>query len=388
MARLYSFQGNHYLMLQCSNFADICRDNELTFFTGVPDSTYKSWMSFLEEDHPEFTNVPTVNECEATAVAAGYHLATGKYPVIYMQNSGFGKTVNPLTSLCGPDIYRIPALLMIGWRGEPGKPEAHQHRQIGRIMTDLLDLLDVRHAILSEDTNEAREQVREAVNYMKTENLPYALVIRKGVFEPLEAKPKRESDLMSREEAIFAILEHITDEDILVSTTGKTSRELHEACQDLGRTAQNRFYNPGGMGCAPSIALGIALQKPTSKVFTMDGDGALLMQMGALATIGTQQPANFHHILFDNHAHESTGGQINNSGAVDFRSLAKSCGYKGALIVHSKDELSAVFPEFAKVDGPVMLVVKIRTGSRANLSRPEEPLEIKRKFMEHLERLS
>lgn len=375
-------------MLRCNEFAEICKNFNLTFFTGVPDSTYKSWMSFLEEDHPGFTNVPTVNECEATAVCAGYHLATGKFPVLYMQNSGFGKTVNPLTSLLGPDIYKIPALLMIGWRGEPGKPEAHQHRQIGRIMTDLLDLLDVRYSILSDDAGEAANQINEAVNYMKIESQPYALVVRKGVFEPLEAKPRPASDLMSREEAIFAIMEHISDEDILVSTTGKTSRELNEAYQQLERTTANKFYNPGAMGCAPSIALGVALQKPHSRVFTMDGDGALLMQMGALATIGIQQPSNYYHILFDNNAHESTGGQINNSDAVDFRALAKSCGYKDATIVRSKDALAEEFPKFAEADGPVMLVVKIRTGSRPDLSRPEEPLEIKRKFMEHLDTLS
>jgi len=375
-------------MLRCNEFAEMCKEFDLTFFTGVPDSTYKSWMSFLEEENPGFTNVPTVNECEAAAVGVGYHLSTGKFPVLYMQNSGFGKTVNPLTSLLGPDIYKIPALLMIGWRGEPGKPEAHQHRQIGRIMTDLLDLLDVRYCILSKDVGEAASQINEAVNYMKSESHLYALVVRKGVFEPLEAKQKPTSDLMSREEAILAIMEHISEKDILVSTTGKTSRELNEAYQQLGRKTANKFYNPGAMGCAPSIALGVALQKPNSRVFTMDGDGALLMQMGALATIGKQQPSNYHHILFDNNAHESTGGQINNSDAVDFPALAKSCGYKDATIVRSKDELAEAFPKFADADGPLMLVVKIRTGSRADLSRPEEPLEIKRKFMEHLDPLS
>jgi len=375
-------------MLRCDDFADICGKYGLTFFTGVPDSTYKPWMSFLERDDTGFTNIPAVNECEATAVSAGYHLSTGKFPVLYMQNSGFGKTVNPLTSLCGPDIYNIPILLMIGWRGEPGKPEAHQHRQIGRIMTNLLEVLDVPYAVLSDDAVEAENQVQEAVQYLEDKNLPYALVVRKDVFEPLETKPETESMLMKREDAILTILNHISDQDILVSTTGKTSRELNEALTQQDRENVNAFYNPGAMGCASSIALGIALQKPNIRIFTMDGDGALLMQMGALATIGKQQPRNYHHILFDNNAHESTGGQINNSDAVDFAELAKTCNYRNSWTINSREQLEKIFPEFSRAEGPVMLVVKIRTGSRGDLSRPDEPVVLKQKFMQHLRTLS
>ena len=368
-------------MLKCQEFAEICRSFDLTFFTGVPDSTYKSWMSFLEGDHPGFTNVGTVNECEATAISAGYHLATGKFPVLYMQNSGFGKTVNPLTSLCGPDIYRIPVLLMIGWRGEPGKPEAHQHRQIGRIMTDLLDLMEIPYEIISDEAAAVRESVQTAVRHLESESLPFALVVRKGIFEPLYSEPAADAAQMTREGAIRLILEYLDEKDIIVSTTGKTSRELNEVLRERKSPGQNAFYNPGAMGCASSIGLGIALQKPQTRVFVMDGDGALLMQMGALTTIGKQQPKNYRHILFDNHAHESTGGQRTNADAVDFQSLARSCEYNYTTLARNEAELRDRVPDFLESTGPAMLIVQVRIGSRPDLSRPAEPVEIKRQFM-------
>lgn len=375
-------------MIKCQDFAELCRRHDLTFFTGVPDSTFKSWMAYLESPHKDFTNVAAVNECEATAVAAGYHLASGKPAVLYLQNSGLGKTVNPLTSLCGPEVYNIPLLMMIGWRGEPGKKEAHQHRQMGVVTPELLELLGIPYQLLPEDITAAEAVIKYTLDKINTTSLPAAVLVRKGIFEPLASRSEPDSPLCSREKMIKQLLGFIDERDILVSTTGKTSRELNEAALEMGIKAANRFYNPGAMGCAPSIALGISLQKPDSRVFVMDGDGALLMQMGVLATIGKQQPANFHHIVFDNQAHESTGGQPTNSDAVNFRDMALASGYRSAIEISTTDEIDQAFGAFARQAGPNMLIVKIKIGSRSDLTRPaDSPIERKQAFMRYLDHL-
>jgi len=365
----------------------IFRKNGLTFFCGVPDSTFKDWMKFLADGRgPE--NIVTVNECEAVALCAGYHLGTGKIGVAYMQNAGEGHTVNPIASLCDPEVYSIPLLLMIGWRGEPGKPDEPQHRKMGKITLPLLDVLGIPYSVLEDDPRKIERELGKAVDYMKKKNAPYAIVIRKGLVQEYGQKKEAvQSCEMLREDAIKAIVDSLKPEDVVVSTTGKTSRELFEYrdCKKQGH--QRDFYTVGSMGCAAPIALGIAMQNKRKRVFIFDGDGAVLMHMGTLATIGHYAPKNLYHIVFDNESHESTGGQPTVSPTVDFAKVALACGYKKAHEVKAENELEMKFKDMIKHDGPSMLVVKVRKGSRPDLGRPTTtPIENKSALMKFLSR--
>lgn len=371
-------------MIKCKDFYELCKKYELTFFSGVPDSTFKSWMSFLDKNKKNLTNIPTVNECEAVAICAGYHLATGKIGVLYMQNSGFGKTINPITSLCDPKVYSIPLLLMIGWRGEPGEKDAFQHHKMGPMTPDLLDLLEIPYEIITDDIIALDEILKKAKNYMLKNNKSFALVVRRGIFEKLEEKIGVNTKFPSREEAIEAIIKQLNGDEIIISTTGKTSRELFEQRQKNNKNFDHDFYNIGAMGCAQSIALGVALNKK-KKVFVFDGDGSVLMQMGALVTIGHFCPENFYHIIFDNQAHDSTGGQPTFSNTVDFKKIALGCNYKHAETVNSINKLEENFGKFKNNRGPRMLIIKIRKGARKNLVRPPmHPRDHKIHFMKYL----
>jgi phosphonopyruvate decarboxylase len=371
-------------MIKCTDFQKLCKKHNFTFFTGVPDSAFKSWMSFLDENRKDLTNIIAVNECEAAAISAGYHLSTGKIGVIYMQNDGFGKTVNPLTSLCDSEVYSIPTLLMIGWRGEPGKKDAPQHKKMGNILLQLLELLEIPYEIISDDLKKLDKTFENAKKYMNEKSRPYAIIVKKGIFESSESKEKDIANKMSREEALKTIMKYL-DKETIVSTTGKLSRELFEYRIDKKQGHESDFYNIGAMGCAQSIALGIALQKKDKKVLVFDGDGAVLMQMGSITTAGHYTPKNFYHIIFDNQAHDSTGGQPTCSDTVNFIEVALACGYKTGEIVKTKEELEKVFPKFKKGKGPSILVVKVKKGARSDLGRPTKtPIEYKLDFMKSL----
>jgi len=371
-------------MIKCKGFYNICKKNNLTFFSGVPDSTFKSWMSYLDENKKSLTNIPAVNECEAVAICAGYHLSTGKIGIAYMQNSGLGKTINPLTSLCDPKVYSIPILLLIGWRGEPGLKDASQHHKMGPITTKILDTLEIPYTIIDDNIKKLEKTIKKATRYMTENNSPYALVVRKNIFETLTNKKEEKNNLMSREEAIKIILKNIDEDTLYVSTTGKISRELFENHVD-DNLCENDFYNIGAMGCAQSIALSISLQKKNKKILVFDGDGSVLMQMGALATIGSKKPSNFYHIIFDNKAHDSTGGQPTVSNYVDFTKIAEACGYKKTKKVSDQKSLKEEIKKIKKESGPYMLVVKVKKGARKNLGRPNlPPKEHKKIFMKKI----
>jgi phosphonopyruvate decarboxylase len=359
---------------------------ELTFFSGVPDSTFKGWMSFLSEAHGrKLTHLIACNECEAVALAAGYHLVTGKIGTVYLQNSGEGKTVNPLTSLCDREVYSIPLIMMIGWRGQPGQRDEPQHRKMGRITLPLLDVLEIPHFLLPGDQVKAEKTVAQAKEIAASSRAPVALIIREDVIDDLSpdsaALPVRE---MSREEAIQTVVDILESNAVIVSTTGKTSRELFEYRLSRGDTPRD-FYTVGSMGCAASIAHAIAMTLPDRSVYIFDGDGALLMQLGSLATIGHYGPPNLRHIVFDNAAHDSTGGQPTVSPTVDFAAVARACGYHSAVTAETRRELKKIFADLRKQCGPAMVVVKVKKGSRKSLGRPTAtPIENKERFMEWL----
>lgn len=373
--------------MKCAELYRILKEKGIDFFSGVPDSTFKDWIKFLGDMHGKgLTNIIACNECEATAIIAGHHLATGRIGVLYMQNAGLGKTVNPITSLTDPEVYSIPVLLMIGWRGRPGKKDEPQHRKMGRIMLPLLDVLEIPYALMPPDIKKAKEAVTRAVDSIKSNNAPYALIITNEVFETYEQKNETKQDYeMSREDAIKEIANTLDKKDIIVSTTGKTSRELFEYREAKKYGHQNDFLTVGSMGCAASIAHGIALEKPDRKVFIFDGDGAAIMQMGAWTTIGHYKSKNVFHIIFDNCAHDSTGGQPTVSNTVDFEQIALACGYKTAKTVVERKDLTKALKYLKSSGGPVMLVIKVKKGSRKDLGRPTiSPIENKKSFMDFL----
>jgi len=359
-------------MIGAKELYSIFEANEVDFFTGVPDSTFKGFMSFLAQN--PVTNIVACNECEAIALAAGYHLATGNVGVAYMQNAGLGKTVNPITSLCDPEVYGIPMLLMIGWRGEPGKPDEPQHRKMGKITLDLLDTLGISYKIMEDP----KEDIKHLLTLAKKNNSPTALIIKKGEVE----KPKSESDesaLMSREKAIGIVMDNLSD-DVLISTTGKTSRELFEY-RVTNKTEPSDFYTVGSMGCCSSIGLGVALNTKR-RVVVLDGDGAVLMQLGSLATIGHYKPGNLLHIVFDNQAYDSTGGQPTVSSTVDLSKVARESGYGWSESVKTVEELNDAMKTKS---GPGMIVVRVKRGARKDLGRPTKtPSQNKKSFMDVL----
>jgi len=356
---------------------------DLNFFTGVPDSTFKDWMKFLADNHGQgLSNIIACNECEAIAIAAGYYLATGKLGVVYMQNAGQGKTVNPLTSLCDPEVYSIPLIMMIGWRGEPGKKDEPQHKKMGRVMIPLLEVLEIPYKLMPTEIEDAKKTINGLKEIALEKKTPVALIIKKGSFEKYKAKKKQVTNYeMNREEAIRVIIDNLEGKEIIISTTGKTSRELFEyrvARKEVSRD----FYTVGSMGCSASIALGIALQKKDKQVVVFDGDGAVIMQMGALATIGHYQPKNLMHIVFDNSTYDSTGGQPTVSTTVDFQKIALANGYKNSQIVSGKNELIKEIKNIQESEGPNMLIVKVNKGARKDLGRPTStPIENKDSFM-------
>ncbi len=377
-------------MISSDDLFKVFSKNDLTFFTGVPDSTFKGWMSFLEKNHDEkLTQIIAVNECEAVGIAAGFHLSTGKVAVVYMQNSGEGKTVNPLTSICDSEVYSIPLILMIGWRGEPGVQDEPQHKKMGCVMIPLLETLEIPFMFLPSSIEDAEEVIEELKNTALKKSMPVALIVRKGIIPPekknISSKNNVFKGLMNREDAIKIIVDELKGDEIIVSTTGKTSRELFEYRVERKQDPHD-FYTVGGMGTASSIGLGVALKKTGRKVVVFDGDGSVLMQMGALATIGHYQPKNFTQIVFDNKSHDSTGGQKTASGTVDFEKIALACGYNNVCVVEKKHDLVNALDKTSSFQGPNMIVVNVRKGARKDLGRPTTtPVENKKSFMDFIE---
>ena len=374
--------------MKSKNLLNLFRNEGFSFFTGVPDSTLKSWLNLINElDGTGQSNIIACNECEAVAIATGYNLATGKIGIVYMQNAGFGKAINPLTSLTNPEVYSIPILLMIGWRGEPDQNDQPQHTKIGRILIPLLETLGIPYSILPQDVDEIRSILKRAKTYFKEKSAPYAIIIKRNFFDQDKKEINQQIRYdMTREEAIQIILQNINDDMKIFSTTGKTSRELYELRVTRGEKPYD-FYTIGSMGCSPSIALGFALNSKL-KTIVIDGDGALIMQMGVMATIGHYKPKNFYHILIDNNSYDSTGGQPTVSNTVNFEQVCISNGYNSAKTVETKEELINSLNEIFLSNGPYLLIIKVQKGYRNNLGRPNtSPLQNKANFIQHYNKL-
>ena len=373
-------------MTNCEKFYELLKQKDINFFTGVPDSLLKSFCAYITDNVDPENHVISANEGGAIALASGYHLSTGKIGMAYMQNSGQGNAINPLVSLADSEVYSIPMLLLIGWRGKPEEKDEPQHIKQGKITLSLLDALDIPYKILPNSMEEIKEVLEEALNYMKEKNAPFALVVKKNTFEKYDLKNKTENFLeLSREEAIKLVTSKLSDEDIIVSTTGKISRELFEYRESIRQGHEKDFLTVGSMGHSSKIALGIALQKPDRQVYCFDGDGSVIMHMGSLAIIGQQNPKNFKHIVFNNGAHDSVGGQPTAGFNVDISTIAIACGYKQAWKAESEPEVIEKLNLMKSASGPVILEIKINKGAREDLGRPTTtPLENKKSFMDFL----
>lgn len=361
---------------------------EFDFFAGVPDSRLKALCSFLMDRYglDPAHHVIAANEGNAAALAAGYHLATGKTPVVYLQNSGLGNVVNPVASLLNGKVYGIPCLFLVGWRGEPGVHDEPQHSFQGEITLELLKTLDIPYFVIGKDTAEGQVRSKlEEYRALFAQGRQAAFVVRKGALE-YEGKTVYSNPYpMSREEAIRRILAAAGD-DPVVSTTGKASRELYELRQARGQGHGHDFLTVGSMGHSSSIALGIAAQRPDRRVWCLDGDGAALMHLGAMALIGANKPANLVHVVLNNQAHESVGGMPTVAGALDLPAMANACGYPSAASVDGPEGLDRALEEAKAGNRLAFIEVKCALGARADLGRPATtPQENKAAFMENLE---
>ncbi len=342
------------------------------FYTGVPDSLLAPFCDCLMKRYgtDPAHHIVAANEGNAAAIAAGYHLATGKIPVVYMQNSGEGNIVNPAASLLHEKVYAIPVLFVIGWRGEPGTQDEPQHTYQGAVTCRLLEDLGIEYAVVGPQTQEGQlHLVMQRFRQLFSEGICAALVVRRGVLEQEQQAGDQNAYQMEREEAIRRIAEAAGTDPVIV-TTGKAGRELFEIRTANRQGHQTDFLTVGSMGHCSSIALGIAIHKPDTKIWCVDGDGAVLMHMGALAVAGAASPQNLVHIVINNGAHESVGGMVNAARDLELAAVAGTCGYRYAVCVERYEDLDAELERARTGAGLRMIEVKCAVGSRKDLGRP------------------
>lgn len=360
---------------------------EFEFFTGVPDSQLKPLCNYLMATYGiSDKHVIAANEGNAVGLAAGYHLATGKVPVVYMQNSGLGNIINPVASLMNDKVYGIPCVFIVGWRGEPGVHDEPQHIYQGEVTVKLLEDMDIATFIIGKDTTE--EELSAKMTEFKTilaKGKQVAFVVRKGALE-FDGKVKYTNDNKMVREEIIEHIATVSDTDVVVSTTGKASRELFEIRERRGQTHGSDFLTVGSMGHSSSIALAIARQKPDRKVWIIDGDGALLMHMGSMALLGANAPRNVVHVVINNGAHETVGGMPTVAEKIDLCKIADGCGYPNFISVDSFEALDEALRAAKGRDELSFIEVKCSIGARDDLGRPTTTAkENKENFMKYLE---
>jgi phosphonopyruvate decarboxylase len=382
-------------MIQAQDFISACSSREYSFYTGVPCSFLKPLINYVIQS-PDVDYITSTSEGEAVGIASGAYLA-GHKAVVMCQNSGLGNTINPLTSLCFP--FRIPILLIVTLRGEPGLNDEPQHELMGQITGELLETLHIQWDFFPDAPEKICTVLDRAEREMIKTGLPFALIMKKGdvaknelfydcikrnQFETM-TEGKFQSKLenrMTRFESIKIIREEFGNNDAIIATTGKIGRELFT----LGDT-KNQFYIVGSMGCAAGIGFGIQHVRPKRRVIVLDGDGAALMKMGTIATIGHYQPEQFLHIILDNEAYESTGGQHSVSPSADFCNIAAACGYSRCYRIDTKNDLLNTIRSVKKLFGPSLIHLKVSSDPVSDLGRPTlKPYQVKERFMDFLER--
>lgn len=372
-------------MIRPEFFIEKLRANGIDCFAGVPDSLLKNICAYITDHCDARHNIITANEGAAVGLAAGHYLATGKPACVYMQNSGEGNIINPLASLTDPEVYNIPVLLLIGWRGRPGVHDEPQHVKQGKVTTGLLNTMGINFDVLSKEEEKAEKQIVKAFDALKKKDV-YALVIEKDTFEDYKLQDVEKNDLtMSREEAIQTVAAALGGKDCIVSTTGMISRELFEYRTAKGQGHERDFLTVGSMGHASQIALGIAMSQPDRRVWCFDGDGATIMHMGNMAIVASKEPRNYVHVVFNNGAHDSVGGQPTVGLNIDLPRIARAVGYKHTYSVSTKGDLADVLKEIKIQEGLSLLEIKVKKGNRIDLGRPTTtPIQNKEALMKFL----
>ena len=355
-------------MIRPEFFIEALREKGIDCFAGVPDSLLKNICAYITDHFDAAHNIIAANEGAAVGLAAGHYLATGQPACVYMQNSGEGNIINPLASLTDPEVYNIPVLLLVGWRGRPGVHDEPQHVKQGKVTTGLLNTMGINFDVLSKEEDKAEKQIAKAIDALKKKDV-YALGIEKDTFEDYKLQNVEKNDLtMSREEAIQTVAAALGEKDCIVSTTGMISRELFEYRAAMNQGHERDFLTVGSMGHASQIALGIAMAKSDRKVWCFDGDGAAIMHMGSMAIVANKAPKNYVHVVFNNGAHDSVGGQPTVGLKIDLPAVAKAVGYKATISVDNKEALVAALKKVA--EGPILIEVKVKKGNRKDLGRP------------------
>ncbi|BDR72873.1 phosphonopyruvate decarboxylase [Clostridium tetani] len=353
---------------------------------GVPDSTLKEFCDYMNYENPRnLKHYVPANEGAAVGLAAGIYLGTGKPACIYMQNSGIGNAANPIISLLNKEVYDIPALFMVGWRGEPGVHDEPQHKFQGMITKELFELLNIKNEVISSNTTD--EQLKTIFEVARNElnnNKQFAIIVKKGTFEKRGNKAHKNLYEILREDAIKEILKQIEATDMIVSTTGKISREVYEESDIILGGHKQNFLTVGSMGHSSMIALGLAKEHGNQRIYCIDGDGAVLMHMGSLAFIAKQNPNNLIHIVLNNDAHESVGGMPTCAVDVNIGNIARACGYPKVYHVYSLNELTTVLKKAKATNELCLIEVKVSLESRNDLGRPKESArENKENFMRY-----
>lgn len=375
-------------MIRPNFFVDVLAAGGVDFFAGVPDSLLKSLCACLTTCKDGNHHVITANEGGAIGLAAGYHLASGKIGCVYMQNSGEGNAINPLASLTDKEVYNIPMLLLIGWRGRPSEKDEPQHIKQGKITIGLLNVMGINYDVLAKDEIVAENQIKKALDYMKLTHEVYALVIERDTFDSFQLLNNDASELsMTREEAIHKVVSVMQPTDVVVSTTGMISRELFEYRAMKRESHERDFLTVGSMGHASQIALGISLVQKKRRVWCFDGDGSSIMHMGNMAIVAGKSPENYVHVVFNNGAHDSVGGQPTVGLDIDLPAVAKALGYRDVFSVCQKEQLIETLENMSEKKGPVLLEIKVKKGNRNNLGRPTTtPIQNKEALMEFLKK--
>ena len=359
-------------MISTVNFIDELKRNSIDFFTGVPDSVLKK-LSNKFEKFDKNKHVLAFNEGSAIALGIGYHLATNKIPCIYLQNAGLGNAINPLVSIAHKNVYSIPLLMVIGWRGSPNrKKDEPQHNVKGKITRKLLSTLGIKNIVIKNKKDLLK--LRKLIKFSKQKKIPVACLIEQNsLVEKNKPSIKLKSNFGSnieRSDVIYELLHSIKNDTKIVSTTGYTSRELNQIRREKKLGRGKDFYMVGGMGHSSMVALGLSL-KLKKQIICLDGDGSLLMHMGSLRSAGIFAKKNFKHILLNNAVHESVGEQRTFSENLDFLKLVKKLGYRNSYKTSKKNKLKKIINIFLKSKGPSFLEIKIKTGTIKNLTRPK-----------------
>lgn len=354
-------------MLDQKEVFHILQEHGVNFYTGVPDSHLNGFCNYALEHCPK-SHVIAANEGNAVGIAAGHYLATEEVPLVYMQNSGQGNTINPLVSLADEHVYAIPMLILVGWRGQPGTGDWAQHQLQGEITPKLFELMDIPYAILSDNMEDFRRIIDEAVVYCKDKRKSFGLIAPKGVMAGEKANNVNDVYPMSREEAIEITVEHMPSDTIYAATTGRATRELFFLRERRGETLRHDYLNVGSMGHASSVALGIALEQPERHVVVLDGDSAVIMHMGALTMASAVDAPNLMHIVLNNGAHESVGGQPSVGHKIDLTKIAEACGYETVHHpVTSKEELIGAIDSLRDCGRASFIDCRIHKGLRGAL---------------------